>query len=259
MDHMDYDELLSFATALGYRLQMAGAEIYRVEESVQRILAAYGAPTGEVFAIPNCLTASVTTPGLHPITRIRRVGFHGTDIHRLEALNGLCRRICASPPPLDEAWTMLRTICADHTAYSYPFQLFAHALAAFAFTFFFGGGLRDAICAAMCGVTIGLCCTFMDKLHTNPFFKTSVGGFFSALAALLLTAVGIGVNYDIIIIAALMDLVPGIAFTNAIRDVIAGDMVSGISKIAEALLIGVAIALGTGLALVLVRFLGVVA
>ena len=256
---MEYEELLSFATALGYRLQMAGAEIYRVEESVQRVLAAYGVATGEVFAIPNCLTASIATPGRHPLTRIRRVGFHGTDVYRLERLNDLSRRICAAPPPLEEAWQQLRAITADTTAYSFSFQLFSHALAAFAFAFFFGGGLRDAFCAAFCGLSIGLTGSFMGKLNTNPFFKTSVGGFFSALVGLFLTAVGIGVSYDIIIIAALMDLVPGIAFTNAIRDVIAGDMVSGISKIAEALLIGVAIALGTGLALVLVRFLGVVA
>ena len=256
---MDYEELLNFATALGYRLQMAGAEIYRVEESVRRVLTAYGVPTGEVFAIPNCLTASIATPGRHPLTRIRRVGFHGTDIYRLERLNELSRRICADPPPLEEAWQQLRAITADTTSYSFPLQLLFHAAAAFSFAFFFGGGLPEACCAAFSGLSIGLIVTFMEKLNTNPFFKTCVGGFFSALVALILVGIGIPANPDIIIIAALMDLVPGIAFTNAIRDVIAGDMVSGISKIAEALLIGVAIALGTGLSLVLARFLGVAA
>ena len=33
-----------------------------------------------------------------------------------------------------------------------------------------------------------------------------------------------------------MALVPGIAMTNAMRDIMAGDMVAGISKAAEALL-----------------------
>ena len=50
-----------------------------------------------------------------------------------------------------------------------------------------------------------------------------------------------------------MALVPGIIFTNAIRDVIAGDMVAGLSKIADALLTGVSVALGTGFALSLAR------
>jgi len=72
---------------------------------------------------------------------------------------------------------------------------------------------------------------------------------YGALCAEILTAVGLGAHLDQIIIGALMALVPGIALTNAMRDVMAGDMVSGISKVAEALLIGGAIALGTALSL----------
>lgn len=254
---MDYDELLNFATEMGYQLQLSGAGIFRVEDSVQRILTAYGAPTGEVFAIPNCLTVSVTDPEGRPLTRIRRVGLHGTDIYRLEALNGLSRRLCAQVPPLEEAQALLSAVCADQTAYSYPFRLFAYALGAGAFALFFGGTARDALCAALCGVSIGLCSSFMDKLNTNLFFKTLVGGCVSALVALILTGLGIGISSDTIIIGALMALVPGIAFTNAMRDIIAGDMVSGLSKTAEALLVGVSIALGTGAALALAQILGV--
>ncbi len=254
---MDYDALLQFATEVGYRLQVSGAEIYRVEESVQRLLAAYGAPTGEVFAIPNCLTVSVNDPAGRPLTRIRRVGLHGTDIHRLEALNDLCRAVCAHPPTLPEAQARLEAICADATAYSLPAQLAAYGAGSWAFVLFFGGSWRDALCGIPCGVVIGLCLAFLDRLHTNLFFKTFVGAFLSALIALSLTALGAGESPDTIIIGALMALVPGIAFTNAMRDVIAGDMVTGITKSAEAILIGVSIALGTAVALWGMRLWGV--
>ena len=96
---------------------------------------------------------------------------------------------------------------------------------------------------------------FTSKLGANLFFKTIAGAAVSAFMALALTAAGIGQNSDSIIIGALMALVPGIAFTNAMRDIMAGDMVAGISKAAEALLIGAAIALGTALALGLIRML----
>ena len=43
-----------------------------------------------------------------------------------------------------------------------------------------------------------------------------------------------------------MLLVPGLAITNAIRDTVAGDFLSGLSRAAEAFLIAVAIAVGTG-------------
>ena len=59
---MDYDRLLNLTTDLGYQLMASGAEIYRVEESMHRVLNAYGLERPEVFAIPNCIIVSVTTP-----------------------------------------------------------------------------------------------------------------------------------------------------------------------------------------------------
>lgn len=254
---MDYDKLLNFATEVGYQLQMSGAEIYRVEDSVRYILSAYGVPTGEVFAIPNCLNVSLTSPDGHPLTRIRRVGIHGTDLHRLEAMNAFSRNICAQTPPLDEAESQLTAILADKTQYPFSLQLCAYAVGSAAFALFWGGDLLDAICCAACGVTIGLSQDFMSRFGTNLFFKTFVGAFLSALVALLLTAVNLGSDLDTIIIGALMALVPGISFTNAMRDIIAGDMVTGITKTTESILIGVSIALGTAMALSAAPLLGV--
>ena len=65
--------------------------------------------------------------------------------------------------------------------------------------------------------------------------------------------VGLGTNSDRIIIGAFMTLTPGIALTNTMRDIMAGDLVAGVSKLAEALLTATAIALGTGVAVALVR------
>ena len=100
-----------------------------------------------------------------------------------------------------------------------------------------------------------LCLYFMGRLGTNLFFKTLAAGAVSALLALGFTWSGAGQNSDLIIIGALMLLVPGMIFTSAMRDIMAGDTMSGISKTAEALLIGAAIALGTGAALWLSQLL----
>ena len=124
------------------------------------------------------------------------------------------------------------------------------------FSLFYGGTSLDGVCGGLCGVVIGLCLTLTSRLGANLFFKTVAGGAASALAAVLLIHLGVGENMDAIIIGALMALVPGIAFTNAMRDIMAGDMVAGISKGAEALLIGAAMALGTALALGLIRVFG---
>ena len=95
---MEYDDLLNMGTELGYQLMFSGAEIYRVEESVYRLLTAYGLQP-QVFAIPNCLIVSLNTPQGHPITQMRRIPSHGTDIELLERCNDLCRRLCREVPP----------------------------------------------------------------------------------------------------------------------------------------------------------------
>ena len=67
---MDYDLLLKVATELGYQLSVSGAETFRIEESINRILKTYDV-TSEVFAIPNCLIVSIETPEGKLMTRGR--------------------------------------------------------------------------------------------------------------------------------------------------------------------------------------------
>ena len=252
---LDYDRLLNLSMEMGYRLLESGAEIYRVEESIRRLLQAYGLATGEVFAIPNCIIASLVTPEGQVLTRVRRMPSHGTDIYQLERCNDLCRRLCVETPPLDEAERRMDDLLSSRRYYSFPAQLLAYFVGAAAFVPFFGGTWRDALCGGLCGMAIGLCLTFLSRLGTNLFFKTVAGGTVSGLLALGLRVVGLGQNVDFITIGALMILVPGVLFTNAMRDIMAGDIMAGISKAAEALLIGMAIALGTGVSLWLARLL----
>ena len=53
-----------------------------------------------------------------------------------------------------------------------------------------------------------------------------------------------------------MLFVPGLAITNAIRDTIAGDLVSGLTRAAEAFFVAISIAVGTGIVLSLWIALG---
>lgn len=252
---MDYDKLINLATDMGYRLLESGAEIYRVEESVQRILAAYGLGSGEVFAIPNCIIVSLVTPTGRTFTRVRRMPSHGTNIDLMERYNSLCRRLCAEKPDVDEGLAALAAVKNNPRQYPLWAHALAHVFGAWAFVLFFGGSWADALCGGLCGLAIYACLSFLTRLRTNLFFKTVAGGTASSLTALLLVRAGLGQNIDLITIGALMLLVPGLVFTNAMRDIMAGDMVTGLSKTAEALLIGAAIALGSGVALWLARLI----
>ena len=253
---VDYDRLLTLVTELGFGLSGSGAEIYRVEESIQRLLFAYGIYDSNPFVIPNCIIVSFVTPDGLSKNRVRRVPYHGTDVDLIERYNDLCRRLCQETPPMEEALERLEEIRRTRRVYSAPVQLAAYVVASAAFVLFFGGGLRDAVCGGACGLAVGISLRAMSLLRANLFFQSMIGAAISALLAMGQTVIGLGQHSDLIIIGALMTLVPGIVFTNANRDIMAGDMVAGISKIAEALLVGIAVALGTGSALLLFRYLG---
>jgi len=252
---MDYGRLLALAADLGYVLLESGAEIYRVEEAIQRLLHAYGVEEADPFVIPNCIIVSMLTPEGTPLTQVRRMPSHGTDVDLLERCNDLCRALCREVPPLDEARQRLEDIRRHRRQYPLSVRLLAYMTASAFFALFFGGSVPDALAAILCGLAIGTSLTAMGRLGTNSFFKTVIAAFLSALIALGLTWAGLGESCDRIIIAALMALVPGIIFTNALRDLMAGDLVASVSKIADALLTGVAVALGTAFALGLSRLL----
>lgn len=244
---MDYDILLDLVSELGYHLAMSGAETFRIEDSVKRILSAYNIES-EVFAIPNNLTVSIRTPDGKSATRMKRIGFHDNDIDSVEKFNSLSRRICSEKPDPAVAMQWLKETCASRVRYKLPLQLVGSFLGAAGFSVFFGGTIIDAICAGLCGILVGLTTCFLEKFQTNRFFRTIACGFIMAFVAYASGILHIADNSDTVIIGTLMLLVPGLIFTNAMRDIIFGDTNSGINRIVQVLLIAAGIALGTGVA-----------
>ena len=253
---MNQQQVLNLAADMGCALMGSGAEIYRVEESMERLLRAYGMDEAEVFAIPNCIIVSVTAPDGQPVTRMRRVGAHGTDIERMERCNDLNRRLCAETPPIAEAQRLLRAIPGQARCYSDRVSLLGYAFSPTFFAPLFGGGLTDMGCACLVGLLVGLFQVYGGKLFGgNGFFHTLVSSAAASVLALGLVRMGIPARLDVITISALMMLVPGVAITNAMREIMAGDVLSSLSHASAALLTAVAIALGTGVGLALMQYI----
>ena len=244
---MNYDTILDLATELGYNLAMSGAETYRIEESINRILNAYGIES-QVFAITNSLTVCIRTTDGKSITRMKRIDYHGNDLDSVEKFNSLSRRICAEKPDPKLALEWLNTTCNSRVQYKLPIILLGSFLGTAGFGVFFGGTLIDGLCSGVCGTILCLTDRFLAKHKTNQFFKTIACAFIMTMVAYVFGLLNIANNTDMVIIGSLMMLVPGLIFTNAIRDIIYGDTNSGINRIVQVLLIAAAIALGTGVA-----------
>ena len=242
---MNYNTLMDLVAAMASRLAVSGAETYRVEESVRRICAAYGLQA-QVYAIPHSLIITIMIPGERPLTQLCRMEYLGTDLEAVEQYSNLSRRICAEKPDWEEALCWLEDSRSHQKHYSIPMDLFGHVLVASGFCLFFGGSMMDALCAGPCGLLLGLLARWLGK--TNAFFQKIISAFLMALLAYGFSALGWTDNVDTSVIGALMLLVPGILFTNALRDITFGDTNSGINRIVEVVLIAVAISLGTAAA-----------
>lgn len=247
---MDRKKVVQTALDIGYCMLQSGAEIYRVEESVTYICRAYGVDQIEVFAIPAVLIATARTEE-GSITTIRRLRRQQINFDKVDKLNSLSRRICEEHLELTQVEKLLNEIM-EKPSYTLLVQTLGFATVGFFFALLFGSSLLDAIFAMIVSVGIRLIMLVMQRQQVNPFFVLMVCGFAVAFPIQILTRFGFTSQPDAAVVGALMNLVPGVALTNGIRDFMQGDLFGGMSKMIESLLIATAIALGAAVPLALI-------
>ena len=250
---MEIEKLLNFSCAIGRDLMKNGAEIYRVEESVEHILRAYGCRDTEVFAIPSCIIVNIQD-GERNYTKSVRIKTSANNLRKLSNLNALCRDICREVPAVEEDFRRLAEVM-DEPCYPQWMSYLAHGVVAFFFTLFWGGDLADAAVAFPCGLIVKYTVSSMQHMRANVFFTNLVAGALLALAPMLLRWSGVRISTDKIIIGTIMLLVPGIAITNVMRDILAGDFLTALTRFAEVLIVAMGIAIGVAVAIMGIRLL----
>ncbi len=244
---MNFDQLLNVSMRLGTMLLENGAEIYRVEESIRRMVLAYGAREVDVYAIPNTIIVTLMTTQHINLTKTKRIHDRTTNLDKVERLNHLCRQICQNTPDLNIVDAQLDEI-SKRPIYGFYAQLMAYAITSSMFTLFFGGEFVDAFWSFWIGPLLKITAYHLTKLRTNPFFTTILCSFLCGLLSNLICHFHLALHVDKMIIGLVMNLVPGVAITNSVRDIIAGDFIAGQTKMTEALLTATSIAVGTGIA-----------
>lgn len=146
MEETEISHFLHILVRMGEALQNSGAEVFRVEDTLNRIAIAYGAEDVNVFVITSSIVVTLTMPSLPPQTETRRLRHAASnDLLTLEKLNALSRRICTAPPSIEEFQRQLNAILAQHP--DPRLHLAGSVLAASSFAIFFGGNLWDGLLA----------------------------------------------------------------------------------------------------------------
>ena len=248
----DPDQLLNFSCELGRQLLQNGAEIYRVEDSIQRLLTAYGYARAEIFAIPFCIILTIQE-GERNYTKSVRTQTVANNLRRLNELNALCRRLCREVPAMEECWQQMESILREPV---YPTWVgyCAHGVVAAFFTLFWGGVWGDALLAFPCGLLVKLAVSVTRRVKINAFFTNFLACMLLALGPEILICLGVPIHADKMIIGTIMLLVPGIAITNGMRDVLVGDFLTALTRFAEVVIVAMGITTGVAAAITVTRF-----
>ncbi len=240
------NEYLFQILEIGQYMLQCGGEVSRVEDSIRRMCIAYGAERADVFSITSSIVVTIHAHRFGSLTQTRRISGQQYDLHRLELLNHLSRRLCTERLSLEDTERALDAILSA-PQYSFGVQLMTYALISASFSLFFGGSVLDAAASGIIGVVLKYLDRMIRKTEANAFLSallcSCLGGLLSGLAV----RTGLGDNMDMISIGNIMLLIPGIALTNSLRDMFSGNTLAGLMRFIEALLLAMTIAFGFAL------------
>lgn len=243
----DQQRALDLVTAAGELMLKNGAEVSRTQQTMEIMAKSLGVKNFHGYVLTNGLFTSVGSEQGHP-AQIRSVPASEVHLGRVEALNALSRHIAQGKVDLEGAYRELDRIRAMPCAPSRQ-QVLACGLGSACFAILFGGSWQDGLVALAVGLCLQAVLLALGRWGANKLFTRFLGAAFVSFATMLLFAAGFGNNMDKAIIGALMPLVPGMALTLGIRDLLDADFLSGVIRMLDALLTAACIACGAGLIL----------
>ena len=241
------EDVLEVASEAGHILLENGAEISRVEDTMERISSHYGVHTGHFFVLSNGI---FTTSSSNKYANVEFIPIRGIQLSKVVEVNRLSYRIAADKVSLTQARAELDAIRDEPMKPAWE-QIVGSAFGAAGFCAVFGGGFMDCAAAFVVGALLYLFLLFVSSKYLSKI----VGGICNSLVATLFCLasyrLGFGSSLSNIIIGAIMPLIPGVPFVNGVRDLADSDYIAGTTRLTDAMLGFFCIALGVGTSFVL--------
>ena len=245
----EQEQALQLATEAGHILLENGAEISRVEETMTRIASAYGIEDESFFVLSNGIIAT----GQH-YARAEFIPIKGTQLAKVVEVNQLSRDVTEKRMPVETLRQRIQAIRTMPGKVWWEMTL-GIALGVSSFSILFGGSLVDALATLVAGVLLGLFMTFVSP-HLSRLVGNVAGGLVGGILCILLYRLAMGIeglpqlHLANMIIGTIIALVPGVPFTNGMRDLANEDYIAGTTRLTDAFLVFLCIALGVALAFI---------
>jgi uncharacterized membrane protein YjjP (DUF1212 family) len=236
---------LDLAYEAGSILLENGAEISRVEETMRRIASHYGVEDEDLFVLSNGIIATDKN-----YARSKFIPIKGASLDKVVAVNQLSREVEQNECSLEQLEQKLKQIRAMKAKPAWE-QILASALGSAAFCIIFGGSFMDCLASCIAGFALWVYMLFVASKHLSRIVGNVTGGLLATSLCFVMFRLGLGDHLSNMIIGAIIPLIPGVAFTNGIRDMANEDYIAGITRLLDAMLTFFCIALGVALAFML--------
>ncbi len=235
-------DVMQVATEAGHIMLENGAEIFRVEETMERITRHYGIDTGHFFVLSN----GILTSGGNRYSNVEFIPFKGAQLEKVVAVNRLSREIEKGGCSIQDARERLADI---RNMKSKPFleQVMGSAVGSGAFCAIFGGSLLDCAASFVTGLLLYVFVLLVSRRGMSKIVTNILGSILATSLSVVFMNIGFGEHPGNMIIGSLIPLIPGVPFTNGIRDLANEDYIAGSTRMIDALTVFFCIASGVAL------------
>ncbi len=238
-------DVLLLALKAGQILLENGAEIFRVEDTVYRICHYYGLHSANAFVLSNGIFLTSGDEKETQFAKVLQIPVNVANLSRVAEVNQLSRQIEAGCFTPEEARLQLERI-ENTPGFSNKVQIISAGFAGACFSFMFGGALQDFFCSVWIGMILQLYLLKIGKPHFSKIVCNITGSGLVTALSIFFYQTGLGPHLESMMIGGIILMVPGVAFTNAIRDMADGDYISGSVRMLDAILVFLCIAMGVG-------------
>lgn len=208
----------------------------------------------ESYVISTGIVITLDDPTIDEITLVKRVNSRSTDLNKIAKVNDLSRRFCNGEFSIDEAYERLKVVSEEKKQYGSFLNGLGIVLIVVGCAVMFGGNTESVFIALFVGVLEAFAILICKALKMIPFISDVLVTLFTAAFIMSCNNMGlIASETNMLISASIMPLVPGVAITNAVRDTLYGDYVSGVARILEAFVTAAAVAIGVGAGIAVVN------
>lgn len=242
------------AMEAGHILLENGAEIDRVEETMDRICRHFGVANASFFVLANGLFATDESRNEYggQFADVRHIPVHGARLDKVASVNQLSREMEAGRYTPEELLEELKKV-RELPEKPKWLQVIASGVGSACFCYLFGGGYADCLGSFIAGLFLYVFFLYIEKGRLKKLMHSIAGGALVTCVCVICFHLGLGDSLNHMIVGSVIPLVPGVAFTNGIRDIGNEDYIAGTVRLLDAILVFFGIAAGVGIMLMVLR------